>query len=117
MIQKEASPATDENGNLNALWRIKGGEGLSPFRRRDLHGKINWRRFARKSMGLPVYDVLVTSAIIGSFIGIISGTVLLERHRREIRITKQIKADPFLDGIKLPKYLLRLFEATFRHDK
>ncbi len=68
-------------------------------------------------MGLPVYSIVVTSAIVVSFLGIIYGTVMLERHRREIRITKQIKADPYLNGIKLPKYLLRLFEATFRHDR
>ena len=70
-------------------------------------------------MGLYVhaYDFCITTAIVCSFVGIVWGTVKLEQHRREIRIIKQIKADPFLNGIKLPKYLLRLFEATFRHDR
>ena len=63
--------------------------------------------------GLTAYDAAIITAIAVSFVGIIWASYQLRKHRREIKIVGIVKAET---GIKPPKYLLKLYEATFRPD-
>jgi hypothetical protein len=52
-------------------------------------------------------------AVVLCFGGIIWATVGIERYRREIRIYRQIKADPLID-LHVPRWLIELYNSTLR---
>lgn len=80
---------------------------------------MDWAEAHRPASGFspPMNQYVIIGAITICFVGIVWASVMMERHRREIRIYKQIKADPYLNGIKCPRWIIQLFHSTFPHDK
>ena len=58
-----------------------------------------------------IYDIIIVTVGSVSVVGSIWAGYLMHKHRREIRIYKQVKQET---GFEVPKWLLQVYESTFR---
>jgi hypothetical protein len=58
-----------------------------------------------------IYDVIIVTVGSISIVGAVWAGYLTHKHRREVRIYKQVKLET---GYEVPKWLLRVYESTFR---
>lgn len=62
-------------------------------------------------------SVAVLGLIVALFVGFILAFYRAEKRFRAGRIRKQLQADPLVRSIKVPEWLIELYEATFRFDR